>query len=424
MRTLLAIPGYGEGSLTANSETSLDRRTDGQAVIVSSREALQAHLDDPLEALAVHAGIWYDRYPWEWMPLLRRKLPHARLMVAQDDSVYDSFLMEAVCRLGESLDIRILPTGASRRSVLQAFHRFAAGQELAEERDSNPAGIRIGKQGKVITVWSAAAKDGATTVAVNTALALAAQGKLSVGLVDANLRNPEVHACLSMATDGASAFSLRSKLQTQRLTREELLSACRLYKQQGRVHVLPGSPRRDTAVDMTPEMMEHLIAAARSAFDVTVIDVSGSPDNAATIGAVREADERWLVVQNRYASYRYGWGEWFACFWSYCGLLPQDVSLVVNRTAAAERPERIADYLGMPLAAALPNVPGGLGLRAADEGVPLYGRAEALVFSKQVDQLAARLFPPAGNDIQVRLSLEAAPRRKPGWFDRLTARLG
>ncbi|SDE40848.1 pilus assembly protein CpaE [Paenibacillus sp. UNCCL117] len=420
MTFLLAVPGDRDSDLTAADE----RSGEADAKLVSTAAGLLDRLDEPLEAVAVHAGIWYDRYPWEWMPLLRRKQPYARLLVAQDESVYDSFMMEAVCRLGESLDIRVLPAGASRSKVLQAFRRFAAGGEAWENLSLLGAGgaPRPGGPGTVAVVWSAAAKDGATTAAVNTALALAARGRRSVGLVDANLRNPEIHAGFRMEPDGAAAFALRAKLQTRRLTPEELLGACRLYKQRGSLHVLPGSPRRDTAGDMTPEMMEHLIGVARSAFDITIIDVSGCPDNAATISAVREADERWLVVQNRYASYRRAWGEWFACFWSYCGLSPQEVSLIVNRISQTERPERIADYLGMRLAAALPNMPGGLGLRASDEGVPLYGRPEAAAFSEQIDRLAARLDP----EESALPGWVAPPARagRPGWLDRLTTRFG
>ncbi|WP_159885214.1 AAA family ATPase [Paenibacillus puerhi] len=423
MNYLLAVPGDRDSGLAAADPLFYEPGRDSELTYVTTREALLARLDKPLAAIAVHAGIWYDRFPWEWMPMLRRKQPDARLMVALDESVYDSFMMEAVYRLGEALDIAVLPAGASRQKIIETFREFVRSGAMTDTADAEQGRAGAGGTGSVIAVWSAAAKDGATTTAVNTALALAAKGKLSIGLLDVNLRNPEVHSYLNLDTNGAAAFALRAKLQTQRLTREELLGACRLYRQRGAFHVLPGSPRRDMAGDMTPEMMEHLIAAARSAFDVTLLDVSGCPDNAATISAVREADQRWLVVQNKYASYRTAWGEWFACFWSYCGLAPKDISLIVNRSVQADRPERIADYLGMPLAAALPNVPGGLGLRAADEGVPLYGRPEAAAFSEQIDRLAAALCPQ-DEAHPVRASSHIQSGLKRGWLDRLTARFG
>lgn len=415
MRTLIAYPD------SETPEQGLEREQAWSVAPdkVTGREAMFSRLAEPYDAIAVHSGIGYDAYPWDWMPALRRLQPQARIMVALDETVSDSFMMEAICRLADALSFAVLPAGIEGRSRIEAFVSFLQGEAVRESYRQEPGAVN----GAVVTVWGAASKDGATTVALNTALALASRGGIRVGLIDANLRNPEVKARLNVNDPGMASFVIRSKLQTQRLRPEELVGACIRYRQRLPLYILPGSPRRDTAQDVTPEMMTHLIAAARQAFDVTFIDVNSYPDNAATICAVREADHRWLVTQNRYASYRTSWGEWYACFWSYCGLAPKDVSLIVNRSYDGDRPERIADYLGMRLAAAVPNVLGGLGLASADEGVPLYDRPGAEPFTASIDGLAAQL---DGQDEA--MSAGAAPvtavRPKISWLHRFAAKFG
>lgn len=417
MKTLIALPER------ETPEWWMEREQGGPVVPdkVMGREALFSRLVEPYEAVAVHSGIGYDIYPWDWLPALRRLQPQARILVALDETAADSFFMEAICRLADSHSFTVVPAGKDGRGIYEAFVSFIGGSQAVAELNRQPPGA---VKGTVVTVWSTASKDGATTIALNTALALASHGgAIRVGLIDANLRNPEVMARFNVSDAGIASFAIRSKLQTQQLRPEELVGACVKYRQRLPLFILPGSPRRDTAQDVTPEMMTHLIAAARQAFDVTVVDVNSYPDNAATICAVREADHRWLVTQNRYASYRKSWGEWYACYWAYCGLAPKDVSLIVNRACEGDKPERIADYLRMRLAAVVPNVPGGLGLESADQGFPLYDRPGAEPFTASIDALAAALCPQeegaAGH-----AELAAASRSKLGWLHRFAAKFG
>ncbi|CAG7646140.1 hypothetical protein PAECIP111802_03668 [Paenibacillus allorhizosphaerae] len=327
--------------------------------------------------------------------------------------MYDSFLLEFIVRQAAYYGFAVIDAGQTSEEVFAQWLAFAADAQGENFRDA----VEIERGGgQVIAVWAAASKDGATTVAINTAIALAAGSKLKVGLIDANLRNPEIRSSLNLAGAGPNHFRLRSKLQTHSLHPEELAAACTTYRNMPRLHIMSGSPRRDTAPDMTPEMITHLLDVSRQAFDITIIDLNAYPDNAATICTVRGADQRWLVCQNNYASYKTSWGEWYECYWKYCGLSPSDISLILNRTIAGEKPERIAEQLRMPLLAAIPNVEGGLGFRSVHEGVPLYFQDQATAFVEAIGQLAVGV----AGDRTMEAGEMAGLQRKSGWLSRLT----
>lgn len=380
---------------------------------IRNRELFFSRLEDPIDIVLVHAGLFYDVYPWEWIQRLSRSQPQAKVAIALDASVYDSFLLEAISRMADLLHYRIIPAGLTGDGMLEAFAAVVNG-----DRKDSP-----GRRGGSLTaVWSAASKDGATTIAVSTALSLATSCGMTVGLIDGNLHNPEIRSFLNLTDSNHSGFKLRPKLQTQTLTPGDLIEACVSYRKIPNLHILTGSRRRDTALDVTPEMMTHLLQTAKTAFDITIVDLNSYPDNAATICTVREADHRWLVAQNNYASFQMSWGEWYECYWKYAGLAPEDVSLVLNRTMADDKPERIAELLRMPLAAAVPNLEGGLGRKAVHEGNPLYLSSGTEGFTAQIDGLAAQLVP--NNEQGGAAPAGEAVRRRGGLLQRWTALFG
>ncbi|MBP1157130.1 MULTISPECIES: hypothetical protein [unclassified Paenibacillus] len=379
-----------------------------------NRDLFFSRMEEPFDIVLVHAGLLYDLYPWEWMQALRRNQPQARVTLALDASVYDSFLLETISRMADLFHFRTVPVGLTDDEMLEAF-----AAQVNRRQSDNPAH----RGGSLTAIWSAASKDGATTIAVSTALSLAASSGMTIGLIDGNLHNPEIRSFLNLTDPNYSGFKLRSKLQTQTLTPGDLVDACVSYRKISNLHILTGSRRRDTALDVTPEMMIHLLHTCRAAFDITIVDLNSYPDNAATICTVREADHRWLVAQNNYASFQMSWGEWYECYWKYAGLTPKDISLIMNRTMAEDKPERIAELLRMPLAAAVPNIQGGLGRKAVHEGIPLYQTSGTDSFTEQIDGLAAQL-APKDERIGAGAPAAAAVRRRGGFLQRWTALFG
>lgn len=383
----------------------------GEVVTAQTKEQFYKRLEEPFDVIAVHTRLFHDVYPWDWMNALRTAKPDARVVIALDETVYDSLMLEVLVRMAGESGYTILPAGSTAQEATRGFAAFMSGLGKGQRKSGH-------RTGKVAAVWSAASKDGATTVAVNTALAIAALSKLNVGLIDANLRNPEIRPHLNLDHNNPSHFQLRPKLQTQTLLPEELLKTCSTYRKMPRLHILTGTQRRDTAADMTPEMMAHLLQTARQTFDITIVDLNAYPDNAATVCAVRDADIRMLVTQNNYASYRVSWGEWYECYWKYCGIPLSDISLIVNRVTAEDKPERLAETLQMPLLGAVPNVGGALGLKAVHEGVPLYLQPKAEAFISSVNGLASSLAEENSRDYAMGTALQT---QKTGWISRISA---
>jgi pilus assembly protein CpaE len=386
-RLLAALPQRRERRALAH---------EGGAFFDAAREAF--------ETIVLHMELVADRYPWEWIHPLRSLRPEARIVVVPSEEAYDSLWLEAAERLALEAEFVWAPLGAGPEEIAA----IVSGSLLGDFDPAEP-----GSRGIVATVWSAASKDGATTVAANVAVTLAREAPtLRVGLLDLNLKNPELRVALRAPDGGRTNAALRPKLQTGALSPAELRESTAPYRKQANLRLLYGTHRRDTAADVGPEMMETLLSVCRRTFDVTILDVSSFPDNAATVCGVRGADVRWLVAGNRSPSYLWSWGEWYACYWKLCGLAASDVELVCNRFDPEGEPaDKAAAALGMPLAAVVPNVPGGIGVRMAEEGRPLVDAPQAGDFAASVCGLASRLHEATGREA---LPERETPRRRSG----------
>jgi pilus assembly protein CpaE len=367
---------------------------------------LLEHLEKPCEWIIVHVEMFADSYPWEWVPVLRERQPKAGVIVVQSETVYDSLWSEVLARLAGEAGVVLTPLGAGTEEIAGLVMQEVFGTVMERELP--------GSSGLVAAVWSAACKDGATTIAVSTALALARHTPLRVGLIDGNLKNPEMRVMLQLAESGRSNVSLRPKLQTGSLHPKELWEAAVGMRKTPNLRILPGTFRRDTAGDVSADMIASLLDVCRRTFDVTIIDVSSYPDNAATVCAVRSADVRWLVAQNRKPSYLWSWSEWYACYWSLCGITSDRIQLVLNRfDAQGERPEKAAKAIGMELAGIVPNA---LGDRNGHEGEALYDDSAHTEFADGIHRLASSLSVAAGGAALP----EQAPARRTGFVSLLS----
>jgi len=380
-----------------------------QVQTVSTGEQLLFRLAEPFDHAAIDLQLFADWYPWDLIRELNaHREAHSAITLIPDDKIYDSLYLEVLGRLAEACGITVLP---------RALSAAEGAALLLESLAGTPAPIPRTGAGKVVAVWPAGSRDGASTVAINTALAIAGRTGLRVGLLDLNLKNPTLSANLNLESGGKTNVKLRPRLQTRSLTPEELRSGCVPYPRMKQVSVLPGTSRRDSAGDCTPEMIDHLLAISRSAFDVTILDLNGYPDNAATICGVRGADFRWLVATPRYDSYRTGWREWYNSYWKYCGLAASDIRFVLNRSSGKGEAAAAASFLEMEPAAELPELPAGFGARAVDEGIPFHDQAGAEPFREAVVPLAALAASAAGAEMDLQ------PARKKALWQRIGSRL-
>jgi len=147
---------------------------------------------------------------------------------------------------------------------------------------------------KVILVTSALPQEGKTTVSLNSAIALAYQGA-KVLLIDADLRRPEVHACLGVPAEPGlgELLSGEAELPVQ-------AAAC---PQVPNLFVLPAGRRRLRPAEVLGSgRMRDLLNNCRKNFDFVVID---TPPVLAVTDAVvlsKSADGVLLVVRSAQTS--------------------------------------------------------------------------------------------------------------------------
>lgn len=353
------------------------RKKDAEMTISSTKDEFYAHIDKQYDSIVVHCNLFSDVYPWDWLTPIKNIQKFSKVIVIYNEKPYDSTLLEVVFRLSNDFGFTLISGHGSMHDTVSSVVAQLYGKNEVSTSHS----------GKVITVWSAAPKDGATTIAINSALALAASTELSIGLVDLNLKNPEIRMSLNMPDNGRSNLQIRPRLQTNSLSPNELLSYCLKYGKAKNLHVLAGSNRRDTANDVSPEMVHHLLQTCKQTFDITFIDVNSYPDNAATICAVREAEQRWLVVQNMITSYRTSWAEWYEAYWKYCGLQSSDIGLILNRAVKSGEGTHISSFTNMNVLAEIPNMTGAAGINAVNEGVPLYFQSNNTAYVEAISNL-------------------------------------
>ena len=143
---------------------------------------------------------------------------------------------------------------------------------------------------KVILVTSALPQEGKTTVSLNSAIALAYQGA-KVLLIDADLRRPELHACLGVPAQPGLGELLADEESTPAKP-----TAC---AKAPNLFLLPAGYRRPSPAEtLGSERMRGLLNAFRKRFDFVVID---TPPVLAVTDAVvlsKAADGVLLVVRS------------------------------------------------------------------------------------------------------------------------------
>lgn len=390
------------------NEKRLDRfAIRGDVTIVSSFETFAVKIQEHFDFIWLHCDLFPTVFPWDWMGEVRKTNPNARVSIVLCDKVYDSILLDCICRLAADFQFSVLPLGLTDEELIAQLEELLYGR----------SGTPDHRQGKLLTILSATSKDGATTIATNLALALAKQ-PLNIGVLDLNFWSPDIKDHLNlMSSHGKNLLSLRPRCLPNILTSQELIQHCVQQKGMENVHFLLGSNRRDTAIDVTIEEIKVLIDVAKETFDIVIADVHSFPNNAATVYAVRHADERWVVAQPVFPSYRSSWGDWFECYWRHSGLKKEDFSLVLNRADSVKvKKQKIEATMGAKCIAEVANVAGGKGLFAVNEGVPLLVQEPESQFAKDMSVLVDHLLSKWG----IHQETAVVPVQKPSlvkkWF--------
>lgn len=193
-----------------------------------------------------------------------------RHTTADVDAVTLASLVEAAVELAEErrrLSLNSTPGGAAYADPALALD--AALVDPAEPRD---AGTRSAGMGKITAVWGPAGSPGRTTVAVNLAAELAADGR-SVLLIDADTYGASVAAFLGLLDESAGLAHACRLADQGALDAAGLNRAIALVAVRGsRLGVLTGVTRADRWTELRPAALTRVLELSRHLVDVTIVD--------------------------------------------------------------------------------------------------------------------------------------------------------
>lgn len=174
---------------------------------------------------------------------------------------------------------------------------------------------------------------GTSLTAFGTAYRIAALTGRKVGYLCLNLKSAKTHLYLGVDKPDVTLDGVRPELRAGTLTGDKLQQYAFRSPKLGGLHVLFGNMAREQAEYYEPEDMQRLLAASRDAFDLTIADVSAYWDNAATVCAMREADERFLVTTGSLSHFQEDVHRWTGQVGPMFGIAPEQFQLILLRSA-------------------------------------------------------------------------------------------
>jgi pilus assembly protein CpaE len=150
-----------------------------------------------------------------------------------------------------------------------------SGGIKAQARGTEPATM-----GRLCCFYGAKGGVGTTTIAINSAIALAAQMRRRVGLIDANLQFGDMRVFLDLGLDTASIVNAISEPDLD----AELLKRLMVNHHSG-IHLLLAPPTPEAADIVVerqrsdPAALTNILNLSRKLYDYTVVDMAKSIDD-------------------------------------------------------------------------------------------------------------------------------------------------
>lgn len=373
MRLLAGIakPSMGEHIENMNTKHSVK-------LCYTKEELLKQIQSNSYECVMVQQELFQNELPWQWMSTVREHFSgDIWIALGEEDSIY----REIIRRVSLDLQISLIPSPYTERELLEAI------QQRIYKEPAKPNKV----EGKIITFSSAKSGDGATTLAISTAISLAKYSEQKIGLLDLNLWSPEIADQLSLSKEkGLPVIQADSASQT--LDSFVLEKACETLKHLDNLYILSGINRREWADKITLDEIDFLLETARQTFDVVVVDVHTFPNNAATIQSMKKADDRYIVVQPNVLSYQSSWHDWYYNVWEHMDFGEKDFSAIVNRSTNVLTLQ-IEKSMGSKIIAKIRNIPRGEGIKSVNQGTPIYFNQSDVIdpFRDDIHTLASEI---------------------------------
>jgi len=282
--------------------------------------------------------------------------------------------------------------------------RFQRSRDLAPvlAPDTSPP-----KRRKMVTIFSPKGGVGATTIAVNTAAAVAENPGGSVLLIDLDLQFGQVAWHLNLQP-AQTVVDVSRDTSAQR--EPELLRTYTAHHDSGiSVLAAPGSPQ--LAVSVTGQDVERILATAVKAYDSVVVD-AGSVLDARALAALEGADTVIFPVYPEMSALKALRS--LLDYLNESGTISSKATFVLNNVFASDmlKMPAIEDVLGTKIVSVLPYDP-FLYMKAVNVGVPIVRGAPRSIAAQHLVRLAASAFAPE-NGVAIHTIQPKHEERKPG----------
>lgn len=252
---------------------------------VSTIDALMAEIADrEPDLVLLHEALGPAPAPALVRDLITRRPTLAVVLMARDPG---GDLLQSALESGARgvVGLPVSYADAQTRMASAAAWSRLVRQRLGDEDDPDNATTL----GRIVGVAGAKGGCGATTVAVQLALAAARAPRRSVCLVDLDLQTGDIGVALGLthSRDLTHLVDVADELSRRHLTGI-------LFPHSSGVQVLPAPAEGERAETVTTSMARRTLGVLRTMFDVVVVDC-GSTAADANLGAVEIAD-RMLVV--------------------------------------------------------------------------------------------------------------------------------
>ncbi|MGG4145698.1 AAA family ATPase [Paenibacillus algorifonticola] len=225
-----------------------------------------------------------DRFvkPFELESLIDR-FPDSKIayLISYSANIAAAEEASLICR---KLGILDLPPKHTVEQIAQKLHSSFLGGYIAPDV----------YQGKVIAFLGTLGQVGVTTTVLGLAEQLAGTTTAKIGVLSFNAFTPGDQY---VAYKGSLLNQLHTQIHV--LTPEELESHMHAFP---KFHYLAGNADLTKRYRYSADAIEHLIAAARSRFDIVMIDAGCNPDNNLCLQALMQADMRVVVTTQQPAA--------------------------------------------------------------------------------------------------------------------------
>lgn len=258
---------------------------------------------------------------------------------------------------------------------------------------------------QVITVFSAKGGIGKTTLAVNTAVALAEKGK-KVAILDLDLQFGDVPTFLDVEPRDTIGELLQ---ETYTLTIDTIRSYMVMHS--SGVHILCGPKSPEYAEMISAERVQNLISIMRSYYDYLIIDTA-SVLNDVTLTAIENSNRVYLLTGQDISSLK---NSRLALNLLESLQQREKISIIVNRTeeSSAISLQDVEQVLHDSLCLAIPTE-NSVALNALNKGIPFVTGAVNSKLTASVQELAGQLAAGSSDTVEK----EKKKKAKKGLFGR------